>query len=240
MTSRLFQSAWILVAVVCRQSTCLLSPAAAQEEQNPAQPDAAAAQQNAPAQPADAAGGAPPAAVADNDYQIGAGDTLQVFVWRQPDLSVTVPVRPDGRISTPLIEDVVAVGKTPTQLAHEIEQKLSEYVRSPQVNIIVQKFVGTFSGQVRVLGQAAQAKSVDDLAVPGQIGPLQVRQQPATPTHHGQQPAAAVVIVLVCLEVIREFVDSACQNCNLNFRATGVARLGAEFGDDCLLSSRIQ
>jgi polysaccharide export outer membrane protein len=112
------------------------------------------------AQPADAAGGAPPAAVADNDYQIGAGDTLQVFVWRQPDLSVTVPVRPDGRISTPLIEDVVAVGKTPTQLAHEIEQKLSEYVRSPQVNIIVQKFVGTFSGQVRVLGQAAQAKSV--------------------------------------------------------------------------------
>jgi polysaccharide export outer membrane protein len=73
---------------------------------------------------------------------------------------VTVPVRPDGRISTPLIEDLVAVGKTPTQLSHEIEQELSEFVRSPEVNVIVQKFVGTFGDQIRVLGQAAQPKSL--------------------------------------------------------------------------------
>jgi polysaccharide export outer membrane protein len=102
----------------------------------------------------------PAAASANSEYLIGAGDTLQIFVWRQPDLSGTVPVRPDGRISTPLIEDLVAVGKTPTQLAREIEQALSEYVRSPEVNVIVQQFVGTFAGQVRVIGQAAQPKSV--------------------------------------------------------------------------------
>ena len=97
---------------------------------------------------------------AGSDYTIGAGDTLQIFVWRQPDLSVTVPVRPDGRISTPLIQDLVVVGKTSTQLAREVEQALSEYVRSPQVNVIVQKIVGTSGEQIRVLGQAVQPKSV--------------------------------------------------------------------------------
>jgi polysaccharide export outer membrane protein len=107
-----------------------------------------------------ASGASANASTADREYLIGAGDTLQVFVWRQPDLSVTVPVRPDGRVSTPLIEDLVAVGKTPTQLAHEIEEALSEYVRSPEVNVIVQKFVGRFGDQVRVLGQVAQPKSV--------------------------------------------------------------------------------
>lgn len=93
-------------------------------------------------------------------YLIGPGDTLQVFVWRQPDLSVTVPVRPDGRISTPLVEDMVAVGKTPTELAREMESALSEYIRSPEVNVIVQGFVGTFGGQIRVLGQVTQPKAV--------------------------------------------------------------------------------
>jgi polysaccharide export outer membrane protein len=97
---------------------------------------------------------------ATGEYQIGPGDTLEVFVWRQPDLSVTVPVRPDGKISTPLVEDIVAVGKTPSQLASEIEKALSEYVRSPEVNVIVQKFVGTFGDQIRVLGQVAQPRSV--------------------------------------------------------------------------------
>jgi polysaccharide export outer membrane protein len=94
------------------------------------------------------------------EYLIGPGDTLQVFVWGQPDLSVTVPVRPDGRVSTPLVEDLEAVGKTPTQLAREMEHVLAEYIRSPEVNVIVQKFVGTFANQIRVLGQAAQPRSV--------------------------------------------------------------------------------
>src|SRR5690606_15115719 len=93
-------------------------------------------------------------------YLIGPGDRLQVFVWGQPELSVTVPVRPDGRVSTPLIEDIVAVGKTPTQLASEMEEVLSAYIRSPEVNVIVQEFVGTFADQIRVLGQAVRPGAV--------------------------------------------------------------------------------
>lgn len=87
------------------------------------------------------------------EYLIGPGDTLQVFVWRQPDLSATVPVRPDGRISTPLVEDMTAVGKTPSELARDVERVLSEFIRSPQVTISVQDFVGTFGSQIRVLGE---------------------------------------------------------------------------------------
>jgi polysaccharide export outer membrane protein len=104
----------------------------------------------------------PPAATGSDsaEYLIGPGDSLQVFVWRQPELSVTVPVRPDGRISTPLVEDVVAVGKTPSQLAREIEGVLSEFVRAPEVNVIVQSFVGTPGAQVRVLGQAVRPSAV--------------------------------------------------------------------------------
>jgi len=94
------------------------------------------------------------------EYLIGPGDTLKVFVWGQPDLSVTVPVRPDGRISTPLIDDLVAVGKTPTQLADEMQAVLSEYLRSPKVNVIVQDFVGTFGSQIRVLGEVTEPGAV--------------------------------------------------------------------------------
>ena len=95
-----------------------------------------------------------------SDYIIGPGDTLQVFVWRNPDISATVPVRPDGKISTPLVEDMTAVGKTPSQLARDIEEVLGEYIRSPQVNVIVEGFVGTFGEQIRVVGQAAQPRSL--------------------------------------------------------------------------------
>ncbi len=93
------------------------------------------------------------------DYLIGPGDTLQVFVWRNPDLSVTVPVRPDGKISTPLVEDMSAVGKTPSILARDIEKALSEYVKSPQVNVIVTIPVSVFS-QVKVIGQVLKPQSV--------------------------------------------------------------------------------
>jgi len=93
------------------------------------------------------------------DYIIGPGDEIEVFVWQNPDLSVNVPVRPDGKISTPLDEDMVAVGKTPTQLAHDIEMKLSEYVRSPHVNVIVVKPDSVFS-QVKVIGQVAHPQAI--------------------------------------------------------------------------------
>ena len=88
----------------------------------------------------------------DSNYIIGPGDTLEVFVWRNQELSVTVPVRPDGKISTPLVEDMVAVGKTPPQLARDMEKVLSEYVRSPKVNIIVTNAASAYS-LVKVVGQ---------------------------------------------------------------------------------------
>ena len=94
-----------------------------------------------------------------SEYLIGPGDTLQVFVWRNPDLSTAVPVRPDGKISTPLSEDMIAVGKTPTQLARDIEKVLSEYVKSPQVNVIVTQPVSAFS-QVKVIGQVVKPQSL--------------------------------------------------------------------------------
>jgi polysaccharide biosynthesis/export protein len=93
------------------------------------------------------------------DYIIGPGDELQVFVWRNPDLTVTVPVRPDGKISTPLNEDMPAVGKTPMHLARDIEKVLSEYVKSPEVNIIVTKPVSVFS-EVKVIGQVLKPGAV--------------------------------------------------------------------------------
>lgn len=102
----------------------------------------------------------PPTASPAGDYLIGPGDVLQIFVWREPELSVEVPVRPDGRISTPLVEDMVAVGKSPTQLARDIEGVLSEVIRSPQVNVIVQSFLGTSGDQIRVLGQVTEPSSI--------------------------------------------------------------------------------
>jgi len=91
-------------------------------------------------------------AKASDSYIIGPGDTLEVFVWRNSELSTTVPVRPDGKISTPLVEDMVAVGKTPPQLARDMEKVLSEYVRAPKVNIIVKTAASAFS-LVKVVGQ---------------------------------------------------------------------------------------
>ncbi|HEY7739926.1 MAG TPA: XrtA/PEP-CTERM system exopolysaccharide export protein [Steroidobacteraceae bacterium] len=96
---------------------------------------------------------------AGSDYIIGPGDTIQVFVWRNPELSVTVPVRPDGKVSTPLVEDMVAVGKKPSELARDIETRLAEYIRSPQVNVIVTNAQSTFS-KVTVIGQVRTPQSV--------------------------------------------------------------------------------
>jgi polysaccharide export outer membrane protein len=93
------------------------------------------------------------------DYQIGPGDTLRVYVFQNEDLSATIPVRPDGKISTPLVEDMVAVGKTPSQLARDIEKSLSTYVKTPKVNIVVITAVSAFS-QVKVIGQVKTPKAL--------------------------------------------------------------------------------
>jgi polysaccharide export outer membrane protein len=99
------------------------------------------------------------ASARSNDYVIGPGDTLQIFVWRSPELSSTVPVRPDGKISTPLVEDMIAVGKTPAQLARDIEAVLAVYVKLPQVNVIVTQALSAFS-QIKVIGQVQHPQSV--------------------------------------------------------------------------------
>ena len=93
-------------------------------------------------------------------YRIGAGDSLNIFVWQNADLSVSVPVRPDGRISVPLLEDIMAAGKTPTDLSREIEERLSKYVQDPLVTVIVTQFVGDYTEQVRIVGQATNPQAI--------------------------------------------------------------------------------
>ncbi len=94
-------------------------------------------------------------------YLIGAGDRLDIFVWGNDEISTSVQVRPDGGISTPLVEDLQAAGKTPTELARSIEEALSEFVRNPTVTVIVQEFVGEYERQIRVVGQAASPTSLN-------------------------------------------------------------------------------
>lgn len=106
----------------------------------------------------------PPAPTAasspDYNYLIGPGDTVNIVVWRNPELSQSVPVRPDGKITAPLIEDLVAQGKDSTTLAREIEKQLSKYVREPIVTVIVTGFVGPYSEQIRVVGEASKPQAL--------------------------------------------------------------------------------
>jgi polysaccharide export outer membrane protein len=106
--------------------------------------------------------GRSPEDAASDEYIIGAGDQLSVFVYRNPDLSEGgVAVRPDGRISTPLIEDIMAAGKKPKELAREIETRLAKFIQDPNVTVIVRSFVGPPDRQVRVIGEAT-----DPIAIP--------------------------------------------------------------------------
>jgi len=93
-------------------------------------------------------------------YLIGPGDQLEISVWRNPELSSKVPVRPDGRISTPLIDEMVAIGKSPEQLGAEIQEKLKTFIRDPTVTVLVTQFVGNSQHQVRVVGQAAKPAAI--------------------------------------------------------------------------------
>lgn len=101
---------------------------------------------------------AAPAKVASDNfvYHIGPGDSLNIVVWRNPELSMVVPVRPDGKIAAPLIEDLPAIGKDPTTLARDIEAALGKFIRDPVVTVIVTSFVGPHSEQIRVVGEAAK------------------------------------------------------------------------------------
>ncbi len=94
------------------------------------------------------------------EYVIGAGDQLQIYVRNHPDLSVALPVRPDGRISVPMVQDVRAAGKTPSALAGDLETELAQFIRDPNVTVMVKGFVGAYADQVRIIGQAVQPQAI--------------------------------------------------------------------------------
>lgn len=106
--------------------------------------------------------GAPPTYAASPDYRyvIGTGDTVQVMVWRNPELSMSVPVRPDGRLTMPLVEDLPALGRTPSELARDIEKELAKYVRDPLVTVIVSGASGPFTEQIRIIGEATRPQAI--------------------------------------------------------------------------------
>jgi polysaccharide export outer membrane protein len=123
-------SAWLVAATVVVLAACSSAP-------------------THPAAPAAAASG-------DYSYIVGAGDNLNIIVWRNPELSMSVPVRPDGKISAPLVDEMVVQGKTSVQIAREVETTLGKYVRDPIVTVVVTGFVGPYSEQIRVVGEAAK------------------------------------------------------------------------------------
>jgi polysaccharide export outer membrane protein len=102
----------------------------------------------------------PQEATPATDYLIGPGDNLSIVVWRNPEVSQGVPVRPDGKITTPLVEDLQASGKTSTELARDIEKALSKFIQQPVVTVIVTGFVGVYSEQIKVIGQAARPQAL--------------------------------------------------------------------------------
>lgn len=96
----------------------------------------------------------------DHRYKIGPLDTLNILVWRNPELSATITVRPDGRISAPLVEDLMAAGRNPADLSREVEKVLAKFIRDPVVTIVVSGFQGTFPEQIRIVGEAARPQAV--------------------------------------------------------------------------------
>ena len=133
---------WTSIAAAAFVATTALSPVVAAEKELPP----------APFVPQ---GGQP-----GEDYTIGPLDSLTVFVWRNPELGAQVQVRRDGRITLPLINDMVAVGKTPTQLSDDIHNALSTYITDPIVSVIVNNFSGTFAQQIRIVGAAEKPSTV--------------------------------------------------------------------------------
>lgn len=100
------------------------------------------------------------APASQHDYLIGPGDAVNIVVWRNPEVSMSIPVRPDGKITTPLVEDLVAMGKTSTELARDIEKALAKFIQQPVVTVIVTSFVGPYQEQIRVIGQAAKPQAL--------------------------------------------------------------------------------
>ena len=100
------------------------------------------------------------AATPDYNYIIGPLDTVNIIVWRNPELSMSVPVRPDGKVTFPLVEDLPALGKDPTTLARDVEKALAKFIRDPIVTIIVTNFIGPYDQQIRVIGEAQKPQTL--------------------------------------------------------------------------------
>ncbi|WP_211364132.1 XrtA/PEP-CTERM system exopolysaccharide export protein [Propionivibrio limicola] len=100
------------------------------------------------------------AASPEYNYLIGPGDSVDIVVWRNPELSMSVPVRPDGKITAPLVEDLLAMGKDATTLARDVEKELGKFIRDPVVTVVVTSFVGPYSEQIRVVGEAAEPQTL--------------------------------------------------------------------------------
>jgi polysaccharide export outer membrane protein len=100
------------------------------------------------------------ASTQDYNYIIGPGDTLNIIVWRNPELSMSVPVRPDGKVTTPLVDELLAQGKNPVEIARDIEKVLGKFVRDPVVTVVVTSFTGPYSEQIRVVGEAAKPQAL--------------------------------------------------------------------------------
>ena len=141
--------------LACVAALALLAGCADASRPGPAAPAAnpAAANPASPAAPAGQEGDA-------GAYVIGPGDQLRVFVYDAPQLSTDVPVRPDGRISTPLVPEIVAAGKTPRQLSQDLTERLKEFIKEPNVTVIVSSFVGPLNRQIRVIGEAAEPQAI--------------------------------------------------------------------------------
>jgi len=143
---------WRLGAMVATLGVALTGCGGSRTTETPAEYAAWLKTQNA---------GKPDQPKVDDEYVIGAGDSLSVFVWRNNDLSEGgVEVRPDGRISVPLIDEINAAGKTPPQLANDIQERLKKYVQDPLVTVIVRSFVGPLNRQIRVIGEATDPAAI--------------------------------------------------------------------------------
>jgi polysaccharide export outer membrane protein len=95
-----------------------------------------------------------------HEYLIGPGDNLHISVWRYPDISISAPVRPDGKITSPLVEDLQASGKTSTQLAREMEKALAKFIKDPVVTVTVTGFSGPYGEQIKIIGQAVKPQAL--------------------------------------------------------------------------------
>lgn len=139
------------------------------------------------------------------NYQIGPGDQLQIFVWRNPEVSQAVTVRPDGKITTPLVEDLQASGKTPNQLARDLEKALETYIRQPIVTIIVADGIGPYSEQIRVIGQITGSQQVTSSRATGSQAAGQITGPQARAIAYRHK--MTLLDVMVAMGGLNEFAD---------------------------------